>query len=283
MKSSFLYRTHVAEAGLIWSILQTKGATTYSRPIGANGPSVALKAVELDLSEQQSPTHPARPGVPPDATRHCSTPCDRRLLRRRGRYPRHLRASSDYSNHLFDVPCPLPRRLSGCACRLLPRLCSLPQLVGESVSSLRLAQASTHVTGRRFGLSPYGDLCHEAPTWPVTRPSCSLATGPIDKSRLESSSTDGSRLRGARPKGDIVRYTRPRNRRPFSELPIRSDISATATADVSNETGPQGRKRNSLIEGDFDPGGCGQSGRALGQGSRRRPGTHTAAASAHRM
>jgi hypothetical protein len=66
MKSSFHYRTHVAEAGLIWSILQTKGATTYSRPIGANGPSVALKAFELDLSEQQSPTHPARPGVPPD-------------------------------------------------------------------------------------------------------------------------------------------------------------------------------------------------------------------------
>jgi hypothetical protein len=33
-------------------------------------------------------------------------------------------------------------------------------------------------------------------------------------------------------------------------LPIRSDISATATADVANETGPRGRKRNSLIEGD---------------------------------
>ena len=66
MKSSFHYRTHAAEAGLIWSILQTKGASTYSRPIGANGPSIALKAFELALSEQQSPTHPARPGVPPD-------------------------------------------------------------------------------------------------------------------------------------------------------------------------------------------------------------------------
>jgi hypothetical protein len=40
---------------------------------------------------------------------------------------------------------------------------------------------------------------------------------------MESSSTDGSSLRGARPKGDIVRYTRPRNRRPFSESPIRSE------------------------------------------------------------
>ena len=150
MKSSFHYRTHVAEAGLIWSILQTKGATTYSRPIGANGPS-ALKAFELDWSEQQSPTPPpARPGVPPDATRPCSTPCDRRLLRRRGRYPRHLRASSDCSNHLFDVPCPLPRRLSGCACRLLPRLCRLPRLAGGSVSALRPAEAS--LTLRPAGL-----------------------------------------------------------------------------------------------------------------------------------
>jgi hypothetical protein len=66
MKSSFHYRTHAAEAGLIWSILQTKGASTYSRPIGANGPSVALKAFELALSEQPSPTHPARLGVPLD-------------------------------------------------------------------------------------------------------------------------------------------------------------------------------------------------------------------------
>jgi hypothetical protein len=71
---------------------------------------------------------------------------------------------------------------------------------------------------------------------------------------MESSSTDGSSLRGARPKGDIVQYTRPRNRRPFSESPIRSDIGATATADAANEAGPRGRKRNSLIEGDFDLG-----------------------------
>jgi hypothetical protein len=69
MKSSFHCRIHAAEAGLIWSILRTKGAPTYSRPIGANGPSVALKAFELALSEQQLPKHPGHPGVPPDATR----------------------------------------------------------------------------------------------------------------------------------------------------------------------------------------------------------------------
>ena len=54
------------------------------------------------------------------------------------------------------------------------------------------------------------------------------------------------------PTSDIVRYTRPRNRRPLSESPIRSDISATAN--VANETGPRGRKQNILIEGDFDLG-----------------------------
>jgi hypothetical protein len=37
---------------------------------------------------------------------------DRRLLRRRGRHPRPQRVSPDYSNHLTDVPCPLPGGLN---------------------------------------------------------------------------------------------------------------------------------------------------------------------------
>jgi transposase len=37
---------------------------------------------------------------------------DRRLMRRRGRYPRHQRGSPDYPNHPSDVPCPLPRRIA---------------------------------------------------------------------------------------------------------------------------------------------------------------------------
>ena len=46
---------------------------------------------------------------------------------------------------------------------------------------------------------PTGDLCHEAPTHAVTRISCSSATGSIDNSPVDSSSTDDSRLRGALP------------------------------------------------------------------------------------
>jgi len=49
------------------------------------------------------------------------------------------------SNHLSDVPCPLPRRIKRVHCRLLPRSRSLPQMAGGSASALSLsrpAQAS---------------------------------------------------------------------------------------------------------------------------------------------
>ena len=51
-----------------------------------------------------------------------------------------------------------------------------------------------------------GGLYHEAPALSVTQPSRSLATGPIDTSGWESSSTDDSRLRGARPSADMPPY-----------------------------------------------------------------------------
>ena len=50
-----------------------------------------------------------------------------------------------------------------------------------------------------------GDLCREAPAQPVTQPSCSSASGPIDNYPVRSSLTDSSRLRGALPTGDIRR------------------------------------------------------------------------------
>src|SRR5215475_7655270 len=64
--------------------------------------------------------------------------------------------------------------------------------------------ALTHVTARRIAQPPYGDLCHEAPTQPVTRPSCSPATGPIDNFPGRILLYNGSRLRGARPTADIA-------------------------------------------------------------------------------
>jgi hypothetical protein len=96
-----------------------------------------------------------------------------------------------------------PGGSNGCACRLLPRSCSLPQMAGGSASALSLsrpAQAS-HVTARRIAQPPRGDLCHEAPALPVTRPSRSSATGSID---VESSSTGDPRLRGALPIADMT-------------------------------------------------------------------------------
>jgi hypothetical protein len=49
MKSLFRYRTHAAEAEPIWLMRQTRSASTFSRPIGANGLSMALKAFESGL------------------------------------------------------------------------------------------------------------------------------------------------------------------------------------------------------------------------------------------
>jgi len=56
-----------------------------------------------------------------------------------------------------------PGGSSGCACRLLPRSCSLPQMAGGSASALSLsrpAQAS-------LTLRPTGSLSH--PRWPLSR------------------------------------------------------------------------------------------------------------------
>jgi hypothetical protein len=52
--------------------------------------------------------------------------------------------------------------------------------VGIRIVTFEACSGFTHVTARRIAQPPYGDLCREAPTQPVTRPSCSLATGPID-------------------------------------------------------------------------------------------------------
>ena len=52
--------------------------------------------------------------------------------------------------------------------------------VGIRIVTFEACSGFTHVTARQIAQPPYGDLCHEAPTQPVTRPSRSLATGPID-------------------------------------------------------------------------------------------------------
>src|SRR5882724_3053444 len=77
-----------------------------------------------------------------------------------------------------------PGGSSGCACRLLPRSCSLPQMAGGSASELSLSRpARASLTLPPVGsLSRLSGLCHEAPALPVTRPSRSSATRSIDNS-----------------------------------------------------------------------------------------------------
>jgi hypothetical protein len=95
-----------------------------------------------------------------------------------------------------------PGGSSGCACRLPPRSRGNGRRVGIRIVTFEACSGFTHVTARRIAQPPTGDLCHEAPTHAVTCISRSSATGSIDNSRGDSSSTDDSRLRGALPIGD---------------------------------------------------------------------------------
>jgi len=126
---------------------------------------------------------PALPGfnghTTPSDSRH-----GRRLARRRGRYPR-LDGSPPITRTTFPTcRAHYPGGSRGCACRLLPRSYSLPQMAGGSASALSLSRpAQASLTLRLIGsLSHQGDLCHEAPALPVTRPSRSSATRSIDNS-----------------------------------------------------------------------------------------------------
>ena len=70
-----------------------------------------------------------------------------------------------------------------CVCRFLPCPCCLPRLTGGSASTTSLsrpAQASLTLRPARLLARPIADVCPEAPTQPVTRPSRSVATMLID-------------------------------------------------------------------------------------------------------
>src|SRR5947208_11837370 len=98
-----------------------------------------------------------------------------------------------------------PGGSSGCACRLLPRSCSLPQMAGGSASALSLsrpAQAS-------LTLRPIGSLSRPEATFvtrlqPMRLPAQAARQLPDQSTtiRVESSSTDDSRPRGALPQPD---------------------------------------------------------------------------------
>src|SRR5207245_10802027 len=99
-----------------------------------------------------------------------------------------------------------PGGSNGCACRLLPRSCSPPQMAGGSASALSLsrpAQAS-------LTLRPAGSLSRPEATFvtrlrPFRSPDRAARQLPDQSTtlRVESSSTGDPRLRGALPLGDI--------------------------------------------------------------------------------
>src|ERR1019366_8397395 len=74
---------------------------------------------------------------------------------------------------------PEPR---GCACRLLPHACSLPQMTGGSASALELSRPAraSLCYGPPDCSTAQGRLGRRAPTQPVTRPCRLPASGPID-------------------------------------------------------------------------------------------------------
>src|SRR5215218_9648601 len=142
-----------------------------------------------------------------------------------------LLSSIPYSHHPSDVPCPLPGGSGGCACRLLPRSCSLPQMAGGLASALSLsrpAQAS-------LTLRPIGSLSRPKATFvtrlrPFRLPGRAARQLPDQSTtlRVESSSTGDPRLRGALPKADIARVLpeHTSRREPVEALKSRGQLSA---------------------------------------------------------
>jgi hypothetical protein len=87
-----------------------------------------------------------------DSRRH------RRLPRRRGRYPRAVRASPDYPHHPSNVPCPLPRRIgtgASVGCFPIPLWPSpLCRRVGIRDFTFEACSGFTRVTARWIAQPP---------------------------------------------------------------------------------------------------------------------------------
>jgi hypothetical protein len=99
-----------------------------------------------------------------------------------------------------------PGGSSGCACRLLPRSYSLPQMAGGSASALSLSRpAQASLTLRPAGLLNRLKAAFVTRLQPCRLPGRAARQLPDQSTILwvESSSTSDPRLRGALPIGDI--------------------------------------------------------------------------------
>src|ERR1019366_5413452 len=98
----------------------------------------------------------------------------------------------------------------GCACRLLPHTCGLPQMTGGSASALELSRPAraSLCYGPSDRSAAQGRLCRRAPTQPVPRPAACQLPDQSTIIRVRPSLTDSSRPRGARSIASIPRCTR---------------------------------------------------------------------------
>src|ERR1035437_3733490 len=97
--------------------------------------------------------------------------------------PSPTRISRNYPDHLSGMPRSLPRRIE--QVRLsIASLSVLPSPVNGRVGihdfTFEACSSFTHVAACQVAGPPIADVCPEAPTRPVTRPSRSVATMLID-------------------------------------------------------------------------------------------------------
>ena len=127
--------------------------------------------------------------------------------RRYGRYPRTKWVSPDYSNHLSDVPSPLPRRIERVRMSITsPHHAAFPKWQEGR-------HPHCHFRGLRRLHSRYGppdrSAAHRRPLSRGSNP-CGYPHKPLVSYRInlrvDSSSTDDSRLRGTLPAPDMPSY-----------------------------------------------------------------------------
>jgi hypothetical protein len=87
-----------------------------------------------------------------------------------------------------------------CMCRCLPCPCCLPRVIGRvgiRDFTFEACSSFTHVAACQIASPPKADICPEAPTQPVPRPSRSVATMLIDITWVGPPPTGELRLCGA--------------------------------------------------------------------------------------
>jgi hypothetical protein len=139
-----------------------------------------------------------------------------------------------------------PGGSSGCACRLLPRSYSLPQMAGGSASALSLSRpAQASLTLRPAGLLNRLKAAFVTRLQPCRLPGRTARQLPDQSTTpwVESSSTSDPRLRGALPRCDIAPpYSMTSSSRASSvDRPARQNEQAKQQHDHAGQQHPDPR------------------------------------------